>query len=320
MNKPRKIIFECRTGSHLYGTMTPTSDEDFMGVFLPGSNDLFNLEQCPTEWDQGVKLSTGVRNSAGDIDRKYYSLQKFLSLAMEGQSNQTEMLYAPAQAIITRTPEWDEIMRHRDVLVSAMSISSMVGFCVAQSIKACSKGDNLNQIRSIIAALAKHAATTKIADAMASDSILSENLGRTTNKEGVNLLIVAGKKWDFHATVKRVNADLKKMESKYGQRSRQTADSGFDYRSLSHAYRLVGEAREFISTGTLTLPRPQNEVDLMLSIKRGQYVADYFTEIESHLAQIRAIPLHPSIRLEPAREIVRALCNRMLSEYFFGKE
>ena len=36
------ILFLCKFGSHLYGTNTPESDEDFKGVYLP------TLEQCIT--------------------------------------------------------------------------------------------------------------------------------------------------------------------------------------------------------------------------------------------------------------------------------
>ena len=38
-----KVILKIRAGSHLYGLNTPTSDEDFIGVYLSTPEELLGL-------------------------------------------------------------------------------------------------------------------------------------------------------------------------------------------------------------------------------------------------------------------------------------
>ena len=40
------MILKFRVGSHLYGTNTPESDEDFSGVFMPHENTVFGFERA----------------------------------------------------------------------------------------------------------------------------------------------------------------------------------------------------------------------------------------------------------------------------------
>ena len=106
----RKIIFKARVGSHLYGTNRPESDEDFLGVFLPSTDDLLRLQECPREMTENKKVSEGDRNTKGDIDCKYFSLKQFLKLAGEGQSIALELFFVPKEHTITMEPEWLQIL------------------------------------------------------------------------------------------------------------------------------------------------------------------------------------------------------------------
>ena len=47
-------ILEIRVGSHLYGTNTENSDEDFSGIVLPTMEEIFGFEHMD-EIDVGVK-------------------------------------------------------------------------------------------------------------------------------------------------------------------------------------------------------------------------------------------------------------------------
>ena len=46
-------ILEIRSGSHLYGTNTPESDEDFVGIFMPPKEYVYGLKSVE-EVDLGV--------------------------------------------------------------------------------------------------------------------------------------------------------------------------------------------------------------------------------------------------------------------------
>ena len=89
-----KIIF----GSHLYGTDTPDSDQDFKGIFLPTKEQIF-LGKIPKSINENTKKGEG-KNTADDVDTEIYSLHYFLKLACEGQTVSLDMLHAPDNMII----------------------------------------------------------------------------------------------------------------------------------------------------------------------------------------------------------------------------
>lgn len=88
-----KKILDIRVGSHLYGTNTKTSDEDYSGVFIPEEDYVFGLLTV-NEVDESVvsKLDTN-KNSPDAIDAKYYELRRFLKLAMDNNPNIIEHLF-----------------------------------------------------------------------------------------------------------------------------------------------------------------------------------------------------------------------------------
>ena len=132
----RKIIFETRVGSWLYGTNRPDSDEDFQGVFLPSKEDLLGIQNCSAEWKQNTKISNTVQNTKGDIDRKFYSLKRFFHLAAEGQPGQLELFFATPESTISYDPIWSEILDNIGLFLSKKSIVPFIGFALSQAHKA----------------------------------------------------------------------------------------------------------------------------------------------------------------------------------------
>ena len=121
-----KMVF----GSHLFGTDTPDSDRDYMGVYLPSARDIL-LQRVQPVRDQSSNPRTA--NQAGDVDVVWYSLQKFLAMAAEGQTNAVDMLFAPRAACIGPVhPVWDEILANRHRLLTRR-IAAFVGYCRRQA-------------------------------------------------------------------------------------------------------------------------------------------------------------------------------------------
>ena len=102
-----KMVF----GSHLYGLNTPTSDEDFKGIFMPTKNDIF-LGRIPKTIDQSTN-KTNQKNSKDDIDIEYYSLHYFIKLACMGETVALDMLHAPKNMIVESSEIWGEIVENR---------------------------------------------------------------------------------------------------------------------------------------------------------------------------------------------------------------
>lgn len=326
--KPRKIIYECHAGSFLYGTNRPDSDQDYMGVFLPSTEDLFSMSNCPSEWTLDEKKSEGERNTVGDVDRKYYSLQKYLNLLAQGQPKQLEMLFAPENMTITKTSEWEIIYNNKDLFLSKNFIEPFVGFAKAQAYKSTLKGDNLNKIRNIISKLDDMQALRWFNE-FTVDTLITHNLSEDTwtflqeyvdveevqYRPGVMMscMKIAGRKFEFTQSLKNVLNKLKELESKYGERSETAAEKGIDTKSLMHAYRLLFESEQFLRNGKLILPLPRTQCEFLLSIRSGNYSADFLQEIEDKLTEIKKIDSSLPDKVDWSK--INKLCQQILMEY-----
>lgn len=316
MKKERKIIFECYAGSMLYGTNTAQSDKDYFGVFLPSSDDVLSLGNCPTEWSMNQKISTGERNNQEDVDRKYYSLQRFLKLLAEGQPGQIEMLFAPDEKTIVTSPEWQLIKSNKDLFLSQNSIKPFLGFVKAQAYKSQFKGDNLNKLRKMIQFLDVINGETNNSQLIIYKSALLI-LGAIESKTDSNeeCLEITGQKFEYGLKIKDLYKRLCKLEARYGTRSETAATHGVDFKSLLHCYRLLHEADELLTTGKLTLPLPELLVKFLLTIKEGKYVTDYFIEITKMIDNLenKQSPLQNNINWSK----INNLCQEILYNHLY---
>lgn len=306
MSQGRKIIFKCVTGSHLYGTSLPTSDQDFQGVFLPSTEDLLGLQNCPTEW---------AMNEDG-VDCKFYSLPRFFELAAQGQPGQLELLFAPVHQWLICTPEWLEIMASRDLFVTQNGVKPFIGFALAQAHKSTIKGANLNVIRGLMSALK----SVKVGEPVQRYFALPEffkyfdaGLIKTSvNEFGFEVLEVAGRKYDVNLKTKIFVENLEKLEKKYGERSEAAAELGTDFKSLMHAERLIGQAEEFLTTGKMTFPRPDAE-ELRL-IRTGVHSRmDWHQYLQDRITEIRNI--ESVLPAQSDRSKLNRLCQSMLLKH-----
>lgn len=317
----RKIIFECRTGSHLYGTNTPTSDEDFKGVFLPSAEDLLGMQSCPGEWSLNEKVSAGPRNTAGDVDRKYFSIKKFLDLACQGQPGQLEMLFVPDNMILTSSHQWRFLRSRQRMFLSKNGIKPFLGFATSQAHKAVIKGENLSLIRELISELTinvQRESRVLVQDLMSSPHegvvalcVPGLKVKYLVNEHGYPQLEIAGRQFNPGILAKTMLNSLEIMEARYGTRTKAAAEQGYDYKSLSHAVRLISEAEEFLLHGTITMPRP--DAQLILQVKRGEIERDWFGFLLGEIERIE-VDVLPRSQLpeQPNRSTLNDLCIDML--------
>jgi uncharacterized protein len=113
------ILFETLAGSRLYGTNTPESDIDQRGVCLEPVNSLVGL-QSPFEQKELPP------------DTVIYGLRKFLRLALAGNPNILDTLFAPPEFWIVSTPAWNEIYALRHAFLSQRVRKTYVGYAMAQ--------------------------------------------------------------------------------------------------------------------------------------------------------------------------------------------
>ena len=127
-----QTIFRVKFGSHLYGTDTPESDTDYKAVHLPDARDIL-LQRVPESINTGPrKTKEGEKNAPDAVDEESYSLQRYLSLLVGGQTVAIDMLFAPFSLL--EFPMWAHIYRNKGKLLTKKS-AAFVGYCRTQANK-----------------------------------------------------------------------------------------------------------------------------------------------------------------------------------------
>ena len=125
---PESIIYQCISGSRAYGTARPDSDEDIRGIFvLPQSSYLL--------FPEPVNQVSDEKN-----DVVFYSLRRFLELAVTANPNIIELLFMPEECILFKSPLMDRLIENRSLFITQNAYSSHVGYAHAQIKRA--RGQN----------------------------------------------------------------------------------------------------------------------------------------------------------------------------------
>jgi hypothetical protein len=276
--KPARTLIRIEHGSHLYGTNTETSDRDYKGVFLPAGRDIL-LNRIPSVIDKGTGVQN-EKNTKDDIDDQSFNIQKFIAMVSSGDTVGTEILFAPEASILHRDPLWDMVMLHKDYMINKQC-KGFVGYCQRQAAKYGIKGSRMAACKGIVelldSKLATHGYGAKLAE-------IGEELNEfcathefaemvpVNQQSGVALyhLDVVDRKVPVSGTIKQAFDIYSKVFANYGDRTRAAMDNkGIDWKAVSHAIRVAGQAKELLSTGHITFPRP--DAPFLLEVKQGKH-------------------------------------------------
>jgi len=284
-----KTIVKMIFGSQIYGTSTENSDTDIKGVFLPSPEEIL-LQKIPKVISTSTKENERAKNTKNDIDTELFSLGTFFKLVSEGQTVVMDMLFAPWNFNL-ETPHWIwfDIINNRDKLLSKQS-KSFVGYCRTQANKYGIKGSRVSAMRLALELLKLHDIHKKISE-LESDIILlnGEHSKIFIDDKGMKYWEVCNRKIPFTAKVKFGIDAFQKIFDEYGHRALAAEQqNGIDWKALSHAVRIGEQAKELLTTGFITFPRPNAQ--FLLEVKLGkrsyQEVADI---IEKNLEEIEKI-------------------------------
>lgn len=300
MNKILTIKF----GSHLYGTDTPSSDLDYKAIYLPTAKEI-----CLGTYKKTIQTyrpkAEGERNTKDDVDTEILSLDRFITLLLEGQTMALDMLFAKTQNWVQVTSYgqyiMDKIVVNRYNFLNK-NVNAFVGYARQQAAKYGQKGFRIHAIRVTLEKLDKMGPFEKF-DGLDQDSF-TEWVKSTGNehikivyvdgpndKEGkgcpLKHLNVAGKLYPFSAQVRYIKASLQKRMDEYGRRALMAErNEGIDWKALSHAVRVNSQAIELLRTAHITFPRPDRQ--LLLDIKQGKLPYKEVAEIiEIGLEQLK---------------------------------
>lgn len=286
-------LVRVRHGSHLYGTSTPLSDQDFKGVHIPSGTAIL-LQRAENVIDTGVVAKEGSKNTPNAIDSQSFSIQKFFDMLMKGDTVATEILFAPPAAIVESHPLWLDVQATGRSLLNR-ECKGFVGYCVRQAAKYGIKGSRMASVKKLVDILDALPAAAKLGQF---EEPLRDFAAAEEHAEFVNIPSQHGtdmwhidcvdRKMPMTATIKEARDVYSRVWENYGHRSRAAmANEGIDWKAVSHAVRVARQAIELLDTGTITFPRP--DAGQLLEIKQGRRVySEVNDELEALVAEVHA--------------------------------
>lgn len=287
-------------GSHLYGLNTERSDMDYKGVFMPAVDDLI-LGTASHE----VRHSTGAehaKNTSDDVDTVYYSLQKFIKMACDGETIAIDMLHCNDKNLLETSPVWKEIVENRHRFYTK-NMKAFLGYCRKQAAKYGVRGSRLKAMEDVLeylkSELAMHGDQTPelrmnstprieltlkmIANEHSKYVKVVDSFYKGEKKVERKVVEVCEAKYDFTTSVQYVVTALQKKFDSYGHRAQQAKNNeGIDWKAMSHALRAGLQLKEIYETGDLKYPLKDRE--FLLKVKNGEL--DFTTVVSPALEDV----------------------------------
>lgn len=314
--KPIAQLVRVAHGSHLYGTSTPSSDQDFKGVHLP-SGEAIVLQRAEDVLERGVKskIEGTDKNAADAVDEQSYSLQKFFGMLAKGDTVATEILFAPSP--VEADPAWVEVQTVGRQLLNRQC-KGFVGYCVRQAAKYGIKGSRMGAVRKLLDMMETWTPTLKL---MHFQFNLKEFADSTEHAEWVNIPSPNGADlWHIRCcdrampmttSVKEAVSVYQKVWDNYGERARAAmTNEGIDWKAMSHAVRVAEQAIELLTTGSISFPRPS--ADYLREIKLGLHSYDDVSVVlERLVAELNEASAKSSLPEATDAELADAMVKRL---------
>lgn len=315
-----KIIFKCKFGSHLYGTNTPESDQDFKAVYIPEERDII-LQQVKKNINTNTKSGSTLKNNSEDIDFECFSLQEFLKLLCQGQAVALDMFFCNQENILIETPEWSVVKANKDKYLHK-NLSAYVGYAKTQAAKYGLKGGRIASLRSTLDLLRLYKHEQLLIeigmDKLNRYVIETEHISWVWQKgsqdKHIQYFQICGRKFELNSKICYVFDVLNKILENYGARALQAElNQNIDWKAVSHAYRVCEEAKELLLTHNITFPRP--EKDLLLQIKLGKLPYNQVQEmIEKDLELLKTAQDISTLPNKPDIDFVEELVYNLYKE------
>lgn len=280
----KKPIVKIRSGSHLYGTNTPTSDEDFVGVFIPNVDYILGLKTVEEIDFSIVSKDDSGKNTMDATDFKMYELRKFARLALQNNPNILELLFCPDENFVLKEPEWELLRENRKLFLHKGLKERFIGYAISQRHKMVIKGSNYKELLEACKVLETYSDKDVIVEAFKNNHIIKDELGERLlfNKKETGCHIHIGDVcFEPGVYVKKVKDKLKERIDKAGNRTELLLKYGYDSKFGEHLIRLMLEGIEFLDTCELKFPLKQK--DYLLDIRNGKYKIEYVLDESKRL-------------------------------------
>ena len=302
--------FLIRSGSHLYGTDTPESDEDRVGIFIPNSEMLFGLHRADVVDDSIVDKAADGRNTKDAVDVTYYDIRKFAKLALQNNPNVLELLYAPEESILHQEPWFiEEFINYRHLFPHKGLVQKYIGYASSQKHKMVIRSGNYRELERGIDELESVEDKKQILIELPTEILTEAGLDR----RGA-FYQIGDQNMAKNITVQRALTMLHRRYSKFSNRKELVAKHGYDTKFASHLIRLLKQAFELLTYGYLRFPLPYKEE--ILEIKQGKRTIEEVMERATELEDlIKTLSICPRVREKPAYHEVNELVINLIRDH-----
>lgn len=267
-------IFEGKSGSHLYGTSTPTSDVDCVGIVMPPEDCIFGLLKVE-EINLDIKSkSESGKNNKDAIDRKFYELRNFTRLALQNNPNILEILWVNPESIIFKNEYYDMLQSSARLFLNKESVfTRFISYASSQKHKMVIKEKHFSEL----------SAALDYFEEQESHAIIVEFREKELPflSESINYFVIGDLNFQKHARIKKVLEILRERMSKISNRYELVTKYGYDTKFGSHLIRLLLEGKELLDTGEIKFPLAY--APLLLEIKSGKYSTEEILKLAEDL-------------------------------------
>ena len=307
-------ILKMRVGSHLYGTNTPTSDEDFSGIFITNEDYYFGMykfkENGEADNSKKSKLESG-KNAPDAVDDKLYELRRFCKLAMENNPNIMEHLFVDNKNIVFVNEFGIELLNNAHLFPSKRAYEPFKGYAHSQKHKMVIKEKHFVELIKALEFFSemKEKFPEKLLVELRTELSMS-----TFTTEDKHHFVIGDLNFLKHFTVKKVHALLEDRVSKISNRYELVTKFGYDTKFGSHWIRLIQEGIQILQTGELEFPL--KEAGLILDIKNGKFtIEQLITMGEGMLLQLDSAFENSKLPEDPYFNDVNELVKKLGKEF-----
>jgi len=276
-------ILKIRVGSHLFGTSTPDSDEDFFGIFMPPDETIFGFQRCD-EVDLGFvdKDDTG-RNTKEAVDFKIHDYRKFLRTVSENNPNFIHAMFVNEENILF-TDEYGfarRLLEIRDRIVHKGAYKRFVAYAHSQQHKMRIKPLNYAALENGLVFLEILDGDKVMADAISSQFELGYGVFKDSGK-GKHIQC-GDLQFERGIFIRKARKMIRERLSRATNRHVLFTRFGYDSKFASNLIHLLMAGRELMDTGKLVFPLTYAQD--VLDVKNGKYTIEQISEWSDELLE-----------------------------------
>ncbi|MCK5718915.1 MAG: nucleotidyltransferase domain-containing protein [Thiomargarita sp.] len=276
-------ILEITIGSHLYGTNTAISDQDYSGVFLPTKEFIFGFQQVREVNFSTIDKTPAGKNTQNAIDYKLYEFRKFVQLALDNNPNILEHLFVNDDNIIYINEIGKLLLSKRRQFLHKGLIKKFKGYALSQKHKMVIRSNNYYELENAYQYLKDYTEQKKLLIELQEKKL-------PFLKYNKDYCIIGDLNLQKGIFVKKAVNMLAERLSKVGNRKNLVTKYGYDTKFGSHLIRLLLQCKELLSTSNLVFPLAYRE--RILEIKQGNWtikeLLDYAEELENEIDKLAA--------------------------------